>query len=108
MIKEITQIEEFESLKNNITPFVIFKHSNRCNISTDAYDVIADFTPKQNIPFYLVNVIDSRPLSNFIEQDSGLTHKSPQILIYKNSNLVANQSHWNITEEFLLENIKDV
>ncbi|MNV97138.1 hypothetical protein D3C71_1922260 [compost metagenome] len=51
--------------------------------------------------YILVKVIESRPVSNQIAEDTGVKHASPQILYIKNKETVWNTSHWAITEEHM-------
>ncbi|MGC8738348.1 MAG: bacillithiol system redox-active protein YtxJ [Candidatus Hydrogenedens sp.] len=106
---EMTKKEEFDSLLKNSNDIIliIFKHSNRCPISWNAKKEIDTFLEKYteyNNNTYLINVIDSRPLSNYIAETLHVEHQSPQIIILKNGAVVKHISHLTITEKNL-ENI---
>lgn len=71
----------------------IFKHSTTCPISAAAHRRVSDYLGQQGdqgLPFYLVKVIESRPVSNEIAQRFSVTHQSPQIIYVKGG-----AAHWN-------------
>ena len=102
MIKEITKTDEFENLLKNEKDFIIFKHSTTCTVSASAIQEIKDFTDETKKTVYLVKVIESRPLSNFIEEKTGVRHESPQVFFFKNSKVLDHQSHFKIKKSYLL------
>lgn len=104
--KEITTNEEWEKALASSAdkPVVVLKHSTRCPVSTNAlneYDAYLDGTPKEDVDYYLVKVIESRPVSNQIAEDTGIQHASPQVICVKNREPYWNTSHWSITVEHL-------
>lgn len=104
--KEITTKEEWEQAFNASAdkPIVILKHSTACPVSANAlqeYEAYLGKTPNTEVDYLLVKVIESRPVSNQIAADTGVTHASPQILFVKNKETVWNTSHWSITEEHI-------
>jgi bacillithiol system protein YtxJ len=103
---EITTVEEWKKLweGSKEKPFVILKHSTRCPVSTNALQEYEDYlskNPNRDIDYYLVKVIESRPVSNQIAEDTGVTHASPQILYIKDKAPYWNTSHWSITVEHM-------
>ncbi|MED4603389.1 bacillithiol system redox-active protein YtxJ [Paenibacillus validus] len=104
--KEITTNEEWEqALTASVSkPIVILKHSTACPVSFNAlqeYEAYLGKTPNPEVDYLLVKVIESRPVSNQIAEDTGVKHASPQILYVKNKDTVWNTSHWAITEEHI-------
>lgn len=106
---EITQKEEFDNLlrnnKDNI--LIFFKHSTRCPISWNAKketDTFLENHMEYKDTTFLINVIDARPLSNYIAETLQVAHQSPQIIIIKNGTVLKHISHLAITAKNL-ENI---
>lgn len=95
---EITTIPEWENIlqQSKEKPVLLFKHSTTCPVSAAAYREFTSF--ETGVDAYLVKVIESRPVSNEIESNLGVQHKSPQIFIVSNKEPVWHASHWNITE----------
>lgn len=70
---------------SNNQPVLIFKHSTRCSISSATLDRIernwkGDISEKVN-PYFL-NLIEHRNLSNKVAEVSGVSHESPQALLF--------------------------
>ena len=57
---------------------VVFKHSTRCPISTAAAAEVRSFD--WPLPVYWVNVIEQRPISNWIAEMYDVKHASPQLI----------------------------
>ncbi|MFF2483194.1 bacillithiol system redox-active protein YtxJ [Paenibacillus sp. NPDC058071] len=94
--------EAFEGSKNQ--PLVIFKHSTTCPVSANAHREFSEYLaekPLENADYVLVKVIESRPVSNQIAEDTAVTHASPQILFVQNKEKVWTTSHWAITKEHI-------
>ncbi len=112
-MEELTQIEEFDNIikDKKETPLIIFKHSTRCPISGNAKKEVDSFIeshPEYKNCSYLINVIDSRPLSNHITETLKVEHQSPQILIIKNGSVLIHFSHFTITKEKLSEVLQTI
>ncbi|HUC92734.1 MAG TPA: bacillithiol system redox-active protein YtxJ [Paenibacillus sp.] len=103
---EITTLEEWEKLKAQSTERsqLILKHSTRCPVSASAleeYDSYLAGKPNADADYYLVKVIEARPVSNQIAEDLGVTHASPQIILFKDGKPVWNTSHWSVTRKHI-------
>ncbi|MDQ1909184.1 bacillithiol system redox-active protein YtxJ [Paenibacillus sp. GD4] len=101
--KEITTNVEWEQLLEGSSekPFVILKHSTACPVSFNALEEYENYlgkSPNESVDYFLVKVIESRPVSNQIAEDTGVKHASPQILYIKNKETIWNTSHWSITK----------
>lgn len=101
--REITEVQQWEDLYESGKPTVVLKHSTRCSVSTNAYNEFEQYLAAQpaDVDYVLVKVIESRPVSNKIAEDTGVTHASPQILYIENKHTVWNASHWAITQEHM-------
>lgn len=79
---------ESEVLPNNC---YVFKHSTRCPISSHAAEEVKAHS--WELPLYWINVIEQRPLSNWIEKEYGVQHSSPQLLHIRDGKVVSTLSH---------------
>lgn len=105
-MEEITTLEAWERLlaESGTTAFVVFKHSTRCPISAAALQRAKAYLAGRAAggpPFYLVLVIESRPVSNAIAETLAVAHKSPQAILVKGGQALWSASHYGITEENL-------
>lgn len=104
--REITTVEEWnQTLENSAErPVLLLKHSTRCEVSANAikeYESYLGETPREDIDYVLVKVIESRPVSNKIAEDLNVAHASPQMIWVKNKYPEWNASHWAITSEHM-------
>jgi bacillithiol system protein YtxJ len=101
-MQELTAIQDLDaaSAANGANPFFLFKHSTRCSISAAAYGRVTGYLDNagaEHVPFYLIKVIESRPVSKEIERRYRITHESPQLILIKNGQAVWSASHSSIT-----------
>ncbi|MDQ0062281.1 bacillithiol system redox-active protein YtxJ [Paenibacillus harenae] len=101
--KEITTIEEWNSAfeGSDSRPVVVFKHSTTCPVSANAFSEFNQYLndkPSEDVDYLLVKVIESRPVSNQIAEDTSVKHESPQILYIDKKAKVWTASHWSVTK----------
>lgn len=86
---------------------VIFKHSTRCSISMMArkrFELDADTLPAA-VPFYFLDLIAFREISNAVADTFKVHHESPQLLLIRDGQCIYEASHGEISAEELLEQI---
>lgn len=84
-------------------PVVLFKHSTTCGISAAAEHRLHTEWNNLNGDFllYHLDLLKHRPLSNLMAEKYGVVHQSPQVIILKNGEVVADTSHHMIAVEYL-------
>ena len=99
MIQLLKDQEQFDSLIESQSEFIIFKHSTRCSISNrgcqEVYNTI-DSLKLDNI--FLVDVLNQKPLATYIANQSDIKHESPQIIFFEKGKAYANGSHGQVNE----------
>jgi bacillithiol system protein YtxJ len=106
--KAISATDELQSIleESDRYPVVIFKHSTRCSLSTIAKMRLADISNLSiTIPLFLINVIESRMLSNAIADLFDVHHESPQVLLIHQRDCIFESSHLDITSDELMSQI---
>jgi bacillithiol system protein YtxJ len=98
-LKEIKTVEEWKTLllKSETQGIYILKHSTRCSISAKAYQEVITYleeSPNTNIDYWVIKVIESRPISNEIANTLGVKHESPQAILMRNQKSLWNSSHF--------------
>ena len=73
----------------------VYKHSTTCSVSAHAARVIR--AHHFDLPVYWINVIEQRPLSNWIAQEYKTRHESPQLLCLRNGKVDRSWSHFDIS-----------
>ena len=98
----LVSMEQLEVIKerSKLRSQLIFKHSTSCGISrmvmnrfNEGYDI-----SKDSQDLYYLDLHQYRPVSNEASSVFGVAHESPQLLIIKNGEVVAHESHGAITE----------
>ena len=82
---------------------VIFKHSTRCAISSMAKSRLERNQFPKDVPFFFLDLIKHREISDTIENEFNVDHESPQVLIIKNGECVYDESHNGINMDEILE-----
>lgn len=79
---------------------LIFKHSTRCGISSMVLKRFEKSMPSENNDFdyYILDILKNRDISNLLANKFGVRHESPQLLVLKNGDLIAHDSHYAILE----------
>jgi len=76
---------------------VVYKHSPICPTSSIAYEEIRSLRRlQQDVPVYLVDVIQYRPLSRYIAERLGVVHASPQAIILRSGVPAWHGSHFDL------------
>lgn len=104
--EQVTTIEEFENIVSRNEKFLLIKHSLTCPISGNAFDEYENFIKENNFPTYYLYVQEARPLSNYIAENFGVKHESPQALLFESGKVKWHASHWDITKSSLKQAIE--
>ena len=100
-IPELTTTNECEEIFAQALT-VVFKHSPSCVVSLFAHREVMRFREAQPaIPVYLVSVRRRRDVARHIAERTGVQHESPQILVFRQGEVVGAASHDEITSELL-------
>lgn len=98
-LTEASQLEEIKELSKT-KPVLIFKHSTRCSISSMSLDrLLRNWKTEDGekvVPYFL-DLIAYRKLSDQVEEEFGVSHESPQVLIIRDSKAVYDNSHYGIS-----------
>ena len=109
-MKDINTIQEYKSLIETQKTCVIYKHSSTCSLSASILAEVQSYLSQNSSladKFYRVLVIESRELSNYIAEITGVRHESPQILVLKNAECIWHDSHTRLKRENLQEHVTD-
>jgi bacillithiol system protein YtxJ len=109
MTNGFTEITDSESLTQFLTasngaPTIVFKHSNTCGISSRAYAEMS----RLGRPLGIVIVQNARAVSEDIEKRTGIAHETPQLLIFRNGEVVFTASHGQIRAEAVAAALEEI
>lgn len=94
----LTSMEELDSLANQDSYAIIFKHSTRCPVSSMAkrtFEFESTLLPEE-VPVYYLDLIKYRDISNEIANKWQVRHESPQVLLIKGDQCIYHESHNDI------------
>lgn len=81
---------------------VVFKHSRSCPVSWAASTQVRRFQKANpSVPVYTVTIQEDRELSRAIEAQTGIRHESPQVIVFRDGEVVDSASHEGVTERNL-------
>ena len=81
---------------------LVYKHSNRCPISTSAmHEVQALLEKRPDAPVWIVDVNVQRALSREVADRTGVTHESPQAILLSHGEVLWDASHFDVRADAL-------
>ncbi len=79
-------------------PVLIFKHSTTCSISAMALSRMErNWNDILGVKPYYLDLLANRPISRQIEDEFGVAHESPQVLLIRNGECIYDASHMAIS-----------
>ena len=80
--------------------FLVFKHSTRCTVSTQAMRLLERYqAPLHCPPCFLVHVVEDRMLSLDMAARWNVHHESPQLLWWVQGTVTQHTSHFDVRGE---------
>ncbi len=91
-------------LKENPTS-LIFK-AGTCHKTMQGFGFLQEkLETRDDLSVGLIRVVQARPASNFIAEQTGITHQSPQVILYRDGEAVFDADNWDITPDVLSEGL---
>jgi len=88
---------------------VVYKHSPICPTSGIAYEEMRSLRRlQQDVPVYLLDVINYRPLSRYIADRVGVVHASPQAIILRAGVPAWHGSHFDLRAETMARTLESL
>lgn len=101
-LEDYSQIKE--AIKNS-EPFLIFKHSTRCSISSMAKNRFERNFDLEDVKVFYLDLIKYRSISNQLASDFNVHHESPQLMYIKEGRCLYHASHGAIDVDDLKASI---
>lgn len=103
---ELTQVEEFDEFLAKFPVCAVFK-AGSCHKTMQGYGHVEDaLSGRPDVHVAFVRVIESRPVSNYIAETTGIKHESPQFILFVEGKPVYDVDNWDITPEALEANLE--
>lgn len=104
MLKECKTDEDFRQLltDSHKKAVFLFKHSTACPVSRGAHNKMEEYSKSEaRAEFWRILVRENKELARTIADESGVEHKSPQVILFRDGRAVWNCSHHAINERNL-------
>lgn len=89
-------------LKSN-SSVAIFK-AGTCHKTQETFThVQKHLEDKEDLPLGVIRVVEARPASNHVAALTGITHESPQFILFRDGRAVFDRDNWDITDEAMTE-----
>lgn len=97
--------EDVHSFLSENPTSLIFK-AGTCHKTMQGFGFLQEqLETRDDLRVGLIRVVEARPASNLVAQETGITHQSPQVILYKDGEAVFDADNWNITPDVLSEGL---
>ena len=105
---DLVSVEQVEKIKEASfeSSQLIFKHSTRCSISVMAKSRLDRSEQPVNTTFHYLDLLNYRPVSNFIADYFHVHHESPQVLLIKNGECIYEETHNAIAMDDIIAHLQ--
>ena len=96
----LTTPEEVDAFLAEYPQAAVFK-AGTCHKTMQGFGVLETFLQRHELPVGFIRVVDWRPASNRVTERTGITHHSPQFILFQNGEPQFEVNNWDITPEAL-------
>ncbi len=96
----LTTPEEVDTFLKEHPLAAVFK-AGTCHKTMQGFGVLETFLQRHELPVGFIRVVDWRPASNHVAELTGITHHSPQFILFQNGQPRFEVNNWDITPEAL-------
>lgn len=100
VLVSLTSPEEVDSFLKAHPIAAIFK-AGTCHKTMQGFGVVETFLQQYALPVGFIRVVDWRPASNHVAQQTGIVHHSPQFILFESGKPVFEVNNWDIVPEAL-------
>jgi bacillithiol system protein YtxJ len=61
---------------------------------------------REDLPLGVIRVVEARPASNHVAALTGISHESPQFILFRGGKAVFDRDNWDITDEAVAEGLQ--
>ena len=100
VLTALTTPEEVDTFLAQYPQAGVFK-AGTCHKTMQGFSVLETFLKRYELPIGVIRVVEWRPASNHVAGLTGITHQSPQFILFKGGQAVFDVDNWDITPEAL-------
>jgi bacillithiol system protein YtxJ len=107
-VVNLTTPEDVQGFLAQNPTSVIFK-AGTCHKTMQGFGFLQEkLEPREDLMVGIIRVVEARPASNLVAEMTGITHHSPQVILFKEGQPVFERNNWDITPEELDEGFAKV
>jgi bacillithiol system protein YtxJ len=107
-VVNLTSPEDVQGFLAQNPTSVIFK-AGTCHKTMQGFGFLQEkLEPREDLMVGIIRVVEARPASNLVAEMTGITHHSPQVILFKEGQPVFERNNWDITPEELDEGFAKV
>ena len=105
-IQFLTTPAEVDAFLRENPTAVIFK-AGTCHKTGEVFrHVEQHLAPREDLRLGVIRVLEARPASNHVTDRTGITHESPQLILFRDGKPVFDRDNWDITDEAVAEGLE--
>jgi bacillithiol system protein YtxJ len=62
---------------------------------------------REDLPFGFIRVVEARPASNRVTEITGISHESPQLVLFRDGQAIFHRDNWEISGAALAEALRE-
>ncbi len=107
-IRFLTTPDEVDTFLKEHPTSAIFK-AGTCHKTQEVFRAVEQhLEPREDLRLGVIRVVEARPASNHVTSLTGITHESPQFILFRAGQAVFDRDNWDITAEALAEALQEV
>lgn len=104
----LTSPEDVTGFLEQFPTSVIFK-AGTCHKTMQGFGFVQDeLKDRDDMMVGIIRVVEARPASNLVAEQTGIIHHSPQFILFKEGQAVFERNNWDITAESVAEGLGHV
>lgn len=104
----LTTPDEVDAFLKQHPTSAIFK-AGTCHKTQEVFAAVErHLEARDDLRLGVIRVVEARPASNHVASLTGITHESPQFILFRDGRAVFDRDNWDITDEALGEGLQEV
>lgn len=100
-IVNLTSPEDVDAFLTDHPTSIVFK-AGTCHKTMQGFGFLQEWLePREDLMVGVIRVVEARPASNLVASKTGIRHESPQVILFRDGEVVFDADNWNITHETL-------
>jgi bacillithiol system protein YtxJ len=104
----LTSPEDVKSFLEEHPTSVVFK-AGTCHKTMQGFGFLQErLQDREDLMVGVIRVVEARSASNFVAEQTAITHQSPQVILFRDGEAVFDADNWNITPDMLTDGFSQI